>query len=221
MTRGRRLIETIDDKEPTTPADRWVVAGHSAAKVDGRAFVTGEHRYASDVKRPGMLRGKVLRAPKFGAKFASLDASAAEAIPGVTLVHDGDFVGVIAPDETTALRALDALKPSWTEAKESQPNDRDIFSYLKSHVEGDGGRGRGGYEAGSIEQGMAAAGLKMEATYNVAYIAHAPLETRAAVAEWEGDRLTVWTGTQRPFGVRHRAGQCVQAAGGIGPRDRA
>ena len=49
---------------------------------------------------------------------------------------------------------------------------------------------------------MAKADVKIERTYTIAYIAHAPLEPRAAVAEWEGDRLTVWTGTQRPFGVR-------------------
>ena len=49
---------------------------------------------------------------------------------------------------------------------------------------------------------MAAAHQKLERAYTVAYIAHAPLEPRAAVAEWKDGRLTVWTGTQRPFGVR-------------------
>src|SRR6185369_6309079 len=55
---------------------------------------------------------------------------------------------------------------------------------------------------GSIADGLAAADKKLEQSYSVAYIAHAPLEPRAAVAEWIGDKLTVWTGTQRPFGVR-------------------
>ena len=52
----------------TTAAADWTVAGTSVPKVDGRAFVTGAHRYASDVKRPGMLFGKVLRPPSFKAK---------------------------------------------------------------------------------------------------------------------------------------------------------
>ncbi len=43
---------------------------------------------------------------------------------------------------------------------------------------------------------------RLEATYTVAYIAHAPLEPRAAVAEWKDGKLTVWTGTQRPFATR-------------------
>src|SRR6185295_8360009 len=49
---------------------------------------------------------------------------------------------------------------------------------------------------------------KLKQTYTIAYIAHAPLEPRAAVAEWKDDKLTVWTGTQRPFGVR---GELAQA----------
>jgi len=56
---------------------------------------------------------------------------------------------------------------------------------------------------GSISDGLAAADHKGEQTYTIAYIAHTPLEPRAAVAEWdESGKLTVWTGTQRPFGVR-------------------
>src|SRR5262249_43497766 len=55
---------------------------------------------------------------------------------------------------------------------------------------------------GSISEGLAAADKKLQQTYTVAYIAHAPLEPRAALAEWNNGKLTVWTGTQRPFGVR-------------------
>ena len=66
------------------------------------------------------------------------------------------------------------------------------------------------YERGSIVDGHAAAEQLLAQTYTVAYIAHAPLEPRAALAEWAGGKLTVWTGTQRPFGVR---GELAQAFG--------
>src|ERR1019366_595075 len=56
--------------------------------------------------------------------------------------------------------------------------------------------------SGSVTDAMAAADVKVSQTYTVAYIQHAPLEPRAAVAEWQGDKLTVSTGTQRPFAVR-------------------
>jgi isoquinoline 1-oxidoreductase len=53
-----------------------------------------------------------------------------------------------------------------------------------------------------MEKGLDAADHKLQATYTIAYIAHAPLEPRAALAEWKDGKLTVWTGTQRPFGIR-------------------
>jgi isoquinoline 1-oxidoreductase len=49
---------------------------------------------------------------------------------------------------------------------------------------------------------LKAADQTVKANYTIAYIAHAPLEPRAAVAEWVDGKLTVWTGTQRPFGVK-------------------
>jgi len=55
---------------------------------------------------------------------------------------------------------------------------------------------------GSVTDGLKEADQKVEATYTIAYIAHTPLEPRAAVAEWVDERVVVWTGTQRPFGVR-------------------
>ncbi|HSK64385.1 MAG TPA: molybdopterin cofactor-binding domain-containing protein, partial [Pyrinomonadaceae bacterium] len=68
------------------------------------------------------------------------------------------------------------------------------------------GRGR---PVGSIAEGLAAADQTLEQTYTVAYIAHAPLEPRAAVAEFVDNKLTVWTGTQRPFGVRNELAEAL------------
>jgi nicotinate dehydrogenase subunit B len=200
LTKDKKLMRVVGDA-PTTPADKWTTAGASVAKVDGRAFVTGRHEYASDVKRPGMLMGKVLRPPSFKATLASLKSADAEALPGVTVVHDGDFVAVAAPSEHEAQDAVDVLQAEWRETP--QPSAKELFKYLKDHPGGGGGGdGRGGDSRGSVEDGMKAVDAKLEATYTVAYIAHAPLETRTAVAEWADDKLTVWTGTQRPFGVR-------------------
>jgi isoquinoline 1-oxidoreductase len=122
-------------------------------------------------------------------------------MPGVTLVHDGNFIGVTAPDALGAEHALNALRATWT--AKPQPSSAEIFDYLRKHArEGGGGRGEGGGGTGSIEEGLKAATHQLKATYTVAYIAHTPLEPRAAVAQWEGNKLTVWTGSQRPFGVR-------------------
>jgi nicotinate dehydrogenase subunit B len=183
LTKGQKLTRTIPSTVGLIPAAEWKVAGTSIAKVGGRDIVTGAHRYAYDVKRPGMLHGKVLYPPSFGATLRSLDGAAAEMMPGVTVVRDGDFAGVTAADPMTAEWALAALKPVW-EQKPAETSARDVYAYFKRTAEN-----------------RPPAGAKLT-QYNIAYIAHVPLEPRAAVAEWDGNKLTVWTGTQRPFGVR-------------------
>ena len=131
LTKDKKLMRVVGQDAPTTPADKWTTAGTSVAKVDGRAFVTGRHEYASDVKRPGMLVGKVLRPPSFKATLVSVKTADAEALPGVTVVHEGDFVAVAAPSEHEAQDALDALQAEWRETP--QPSAKDLFKYLKDH----------------------------------------------------------------------------------------
>jgi CO/xanthine dehydrogenase Mo-binding subunit len=210
LARGKTLLQSIPEEEPITPAARWTVAGTSVPKADARAFVTGRHRYTPDLHVPGMLYGKVLRPASFGATLASLDTAAAEALPGVVVVHDGEFVGVAAGSEGAAERALAAIRVTWKTAP--QPSSAELFSYLKKNVE-DGDEDRYRSEAGSVEEGLARAAHRLEETYTVAYIAHAPLEPRAALAEWAADgTLTVWTGTQRPFFVRDELARAFRLA---------
>jgi isoquinoline 1-oxidoreductase len=203
LTKGKKLVKAVGRDAATAPAGQWQVAGKSVPKVDGRALVTGAHKYASDVRRPGMLFGKVLRPPSFGAELTSAQTRDAEALAGVTVVHDKGFVAVAAPTEQAADRALALIRAEWKATP--QPPGDDLFKYLKEHPSsGRGGFGGFGAPAkkGSVDDGLKEADQKVAATYTVAYIAHAPLEPRAAVAEWSDGKLTVWTGTQRPFGVR-------------------
>ena len=122
--------------------------------------------------------------------------------PAVTVVHDGNFVGVVAPSTEIASRAVKAIRAEWK--AEPQPSNKELFEYLKKNATegkdptGDASR----YEVGSLDKAWASADHRLQQTYTISYIAHAPLEPRAALAQWSGDNLTVWTGTQRPFGVR-------------------
>jgi CO/xanthine dehydrogenase Mo-binding subunit len=198
LTRGQKLAATVSTKAVLAPASEWTIAGTSVPKVGGRDFVTGRHRYPADVARPGLLHGKILRPAGFQATLDSLDTHQAERMPGVTVVHDGNFVGVAAPDLAAAEAALDAIEARWTVPPQS--SDEALFDDLKKNEETEGRR----FEdvAGSVESALTSADAHASETYTIAYIAHAPLEPRAAVAEWKGDKLTVWTGTQRPFAVR-------------------
>src|SRR5262249_23499100 len=149
------------------------------------------------------LYGKVLRPETLNSTLASLDLKEAEKLPGVVAVHDREFVGVAAPAEFEAEQALAAIKVGWQPA--TLVSGKNVFAELKAvdaapGAAGGGGRGGrggrgGGATRGSIESGLAAADHKVQATYTIAYIAHTPLEPRAAVAEWRDGKLTVWTGT--------------------------
>jgi len=207
LVKDQQLTEAVPLDALLAPAADWKVAGTSISKVDGRAMVTGQHRFPSDQKLPDMLFGKILRPSAFGATLVSADTSAAEKIPGVQVVRDGEFIGVVAPSADAATQALARIRSQWK--TEPQPSNKELFEYLKKNVEEGGERGERNSrnEAGSIEQGMAEAAHRLEQTYTVAYIAHTPLEPRVALAQWAGDNLTVWTATQRPFGVRSELAQ--------------
>ncbi|MGD0126890.1 MAG: molybdopterin cofactor-binding domain-containing protein [Terriglobia bacterium] len=207
LAKGRELAKVIPAEDPLTAAAQWKVMGKPLGKLTGREIVTGRHRYPSDIKLPEMLYGKVLRPPAFGASLSSLDASKAQQMQGVTVVHDGNFVGVAAPDPRLAQEALAALSAEW-KSPPAQPSSDELVDYLKNHA-GTADE-RNGHTVGSIEKGLSGASLRLKQTYTVAYIAHAPLEPRAAVAEWKDGKLTVWTGTQRPFGVRNELAEAFR-----------
>jgi nicotinate dehydrogenase subunit B len=199
LAEGKALAQVFPANDSTTPANQWKIAGKEIPKVNARSFVTGAHQYCPDLRAAGMLHGKVLRPPSFGATISSYDDSAVKPQPGVTVVHDGNFVGVAASTTLEAQEVLSTLKVQWKEVP--QISNRDLFSYLKQHgVPGSGNRNPA--KQGSLEDGYARAAHRLDATYTVEYIAHAPLEPRAALAQWAEGKLTVWTGTQRPFAVR-------------------
>ena len=229
LASGAPFDVPVLDPASSTPVEAWTEAGVPRGKVNAVAMVTGTHHYASDVSRPGMLHAKVLRAPAYGARLRSLDTTATAALTGVSVVRDGDFVGVVAPSAHLAARGQEALRAEWDlpADHEALANEADLYETLRRDVGGtEGGRQlaeRSRFEDGSLAEGLASASLVLRATYHVPYIAHAPLELRAAVAEWSepgavvDDRsdgsdggsgneakasLTVWTGTQRPFGVQ-------------------
>ena len=200
LLKGRQLTETVPAEEALTAPASWKAAGQSTRKMDGRDFVTGKHRYPSDQKLPGMLHGKILRQDSFNATLVSADTSAAEKLSGVTVVRDGNFVGVAAGDVANAARAAKLIKAEW-QAK-PQPSSAEFFEVMKKAAGQKDSSAEVSYQTGSVEKALESAEHRQQQSYTVAYIAHAPLEPRAALAQWSGDNLTVWTGSQRPFGVR-------------------
>ena len=185
-----------------TPVKEWKVMGMSVPRPNARDIVTGAHRYPSDIVRPGMLYGKVLRPPSYGAKLKSVDTVPANAMDGVDVVQDGAFVGVVAPTAFAAEQALAALAKTAAWEPAPHPSSQEVFAHLKQHA-------RGGMPKNPFAAEAAAAAKTLHEAYLIPYVQHVPMEPRAAVAEWEGDRLTVWTGTQNPFGCRSETARAL------------
>ena len=178
-----------------TPVTEWKVLGRSTRRPNARDVVTGAHQYPSDISLPGMLHGKVLRPPTYAAKLTAIDLAPAQAMKDVVVCRDGDFVGVAAETSFLAQEALEAISATAKWEAVPQPSSRTIYDHLKEHA-------GGGVPANPFASELASAKRALKETYHVPYVQHAPLEPRAAVAEWKDGKVTVWTGTQNPFGCR-------------------
>jgi isoquinoline 1-oxidoreductase len=177
-----------------TPLSEWKVLGTGVARPDRTDLVTGRHRYPSDIIRPGMLHGKVLRAPSYAATLKSIDVAPARAIEGVVAVQDEGFVGFAAPSSFAAEKALEAASQTAVWETAAHPSSKTLFAYLREHARN--------LPKNPFTDDMARAAKSLRQTYNVSYIQHTPMEPRAAVAEWDGEHVTVWMSTQNPFGCQ-------------------
>jgi nicotinate dehydrogenase subunit B len=171
--------------------------GKSIARLDLPAKVTGAS-FIHDLELPGMLHGRVLRPPSYGARLESLDTSAVEQMPGVVRIwRSGDFVSVCCEHEYQAVKVLEEIRAAarWYESEVSADTRswRELLPTLRS-IDSE-------TEAG--ERPAAAASVRrLSATYSRPPIAHASMAPSCAVAVYEEHCLTVWTHSQGVFPLR-------------------
>lgn len=209
LVTGMRRVEQARADEQVTDPGAWRRAGRPARSSTAGAAVTGTKRFPSDLAVPGMRHGCMLRAPSYGARLLGLDLDAAQAMSGVQVVRDGDFVGVVAATPRAARAAAKAIVADWELT--AQPSQAELEGYLRAHpVQGHGFSAPYRHAAGDVDAALAAGPFQLTATYTTAYLAHVPLEPRVALARWESGRLTVWAGTSTPFRAR---GELAEALG--------
>ncbi|MBI4892531.1 MAG: xanthine dehydrogenase family protein molybdopterin-binding subunit [Acidobacteria bacterium] len=170
----------------------WTILGKPQWHLTAREIATGEHKYPSDVTREGMLYGAVLRPPAYGATLESIDLDPANKLDFVTAVRDGDFAGCAARTSYAARKALETLTASARWKTTPQSSTPTLFEDLRAKAK---------------QRVEPLAGKTHAAEFRTAYVQHAPMEPRAAVAEWSAGKLTVWTGTSNPFSVRDSLAQ--------------
>jgi isoquinoline 1-oxidoreductase len=211
LVRDRNRVETAGPDTPVTPASRWARAGRPTVDLGAEDVVTGRRLYVSDLHLPGMLHGAVLHPPTYGARATAVDLAPLRKRPGITVVHEGDFIGVVAASPPMARAALEAAEVTWEESP--QPGEKEVEAYLRSHPATEGDSWDTDEQViGDADGALSRAPVALEMTYRTAYIAHVPLETHCALAEWQGDRVTVWVGSQTPFLLRDEVAEALGVA---------
>ena len=206
LLQGQNLQLGIPEDTTTKDPEEFLLMGKDAPRTDALARVTGQAKYSQDIVVPGMLHGKVLRPPSYGARLQQLDISGAERVPGLAMVvQEDDLVAVLCDREDTAENALDAIRARWQEDPEL-PSDSDLQDLLKE-------KARQPVilrEEGSPAAGFDQADHVLESQYFVPYVANAPMEPCAALASWDDGNLTVWSGDRSPFAVRDELAQAFE-----------
>jgi isoquinoline 1-oxidoreductase beta subunit len=169
------------------------------------AKVTGRARFGIDVRLPDMLFATVRMNSRQGAAMAGMDASQAEAMPGVyRVVGLEKGFAVIADNTWTAFKAADAVKVTWADAPYPAGTE-EVFGRIEEALgSGSGFEMRDDGNAPSVIA-AAAPDKVVKASYRVPYLAHATMEPMNATAQWDGDRLTIWSGNQSPTSIVNQA----------------
>src|SRR5213594_2500418 len=187
----------VDERAALKSPRDYRLVGKSAPRLDLPGKIAGQPRFIQDMTLPGMIYGRVVRPPYGFAALASLDDGKVKAMPGVVaVVCDGGFVGVIAEREEVAISAQRALRraASWRDAG---PLPQDIHAWLKEHaVEHHVISEKADAEAQSR------ATKTLEASYTKPFISHAPIGPSCAIAQFQDDKLLVWSHSQGIFNLR-------------------
>jgi isoquinoline 1-oxidoreductase beta subunit len=213
---GRRLSYgalALAARDQTAPKDvplkdpkDFVYIGQPLKRLDTPDKVNGKTVYGIDAMLPGMKFATLAASPVFGGKVRKVDDSAATKIPGVrkVIVLD-DFVAVVGDHMWAAKKGLDALVIDWDEGPNAKVNSDAIWRDLRAASEKDGAVAK---SAGDIAKGLAG-GDRIEAAYELPFLAHATMEPVNATVHVTPDSCEIWTGTQIMTRVQSEAAKAA------------
>jgi isoquinoline 1-oxidoreductase len=204
LAKGKQIARHLTARPELKDVSQFRIMGQPKLRRDSLHKVTGEAKYAADIRLPGMLYAKILRPPAHGAKLKKVDTSGALKVSGVRVVKDRDFVAVLHELPDVAQEALDRIK-----AKFDVPSVAVTDANIHEHLVSVAPKGVVTAQGGSLDKGRKLATWVIETTFFDGYVAHAPIETHAALARIEDGKCTVWASTQNPFGARDRVARAI------------
>ncbi|MDE3115700.1 MAG: molybdopterin-dependent oxidoreductase, partial [Pseudomonadota bacterium] len=195
LSQEARIARGLDKAPPLRTPTEFTVMGRSPKRLDGIEKVTGAAKYSADFRLPGMLYARILRPPQHDAALKHVDTAAAGKLPGTMVVRRTDLIAVLHADPETASEAFSKIAADWDRPASTLDQDT-IFTHLETasrdveviQTKGDAGR--------------ANATKSFDVIFHKGYVAHAPIEPHAALAEIKDGRATVWASTQTPFPTR-------------------
>jgi isoquinoline 1-oxidoreductase beta subunit len=162
----------------------------SAIKVDGRAL------YGIDARLPGMKVAAVAISPVLGGKAKTVDEKAALAVKGVRqVVNIGEAVAVVADHTGAAKKGLEAAAITWDDGPNAKVSSADIVKQLREESQKPGTVAR---NEGDASKAFAEAVQRVDAIYQVPFLAHAAMEPMNCTVHLQKDRCDIWVGTQAP-----------------------
>jgi isoquinoline 1-oxidoreductase subunit beta len=168
--------------------------GTAAKRLDTPAKVNGSAVYGIDVRLPGMKIATLAQSPAFGGRVKSVDETAAKAVKGVRqIVRLDDAVAVVADHMGAAKKGLAALAVEWDDGPHAQLSSDSVAAELEAATLKPGAIAQ---SIGDVAQAMASAATKVEATYSVPFLAHAPMEPMNCTVHVRKDGCEIWVGSQ-------------------------
>ncbi len=198
---NKRIGNPLDVKglaKPKTPAE-YKVVGLSIPRNDVAWKVFGTDGNIADVKVPGMLHARVIRTPWAGSVAEKVDEASIKHIQGARVVREKNFLAVVAPREWDAVRAAKELKVTWSASPKPFPE----FEKLHEHIRQAPTRKRTEEsKKGDVVASLGSAVKVVEAEYLWPFQSHASMGPASAVADVKADKITIWTGSQKPHYAR-------------------
>jgi nicotinate dehydrogenase subunit B len=185
--------------KPKDAKDHKIV-GQPIAREDIAPKVYAQEDFCTDVRRPGMVHGRMIRPAVAGSVPVKVDESSIKDIPGARVVWEKGFLGVVADKEWDAIRAADKLKVEWSDAKPPFPNQTALYDHIRNAPVRK--REIGGKEVGNVDEAFKTAARVIEADYEWPFQSHACMGPACAVVEINDGNVTCWTGSQKPHFVR-------------------
>jgi CO/xanthine dehydrogenase Mo-binding subunit len=198
---GRAFSLKLDKDAPVKDPATYVIVGKSVSRIDIPAKITADFTYMQDFRVDGMLHGRVVRPLAIGANLESVDESSLNTIPGlVKVVLEGNFLGVIATTEWSAIQASRKLKATWSNWA-GLPERAQLWDYVRSSK---ASKDDVGSNVGNSVTALENAPKRIAATYDFAIQTHGSIGPSCAVVEIKDDKVTCWSASQAPHRLRRQ-----------------